>query len=158
MVKKRLRVNTNIGRRTAGGFLYPSEPGYFAMMQATSKALVAELNSIIDQFEDVAPDIMLDALEPTMKLADYYCPKDTYATVNSRYLEVTSRKGSAPRVEAGYAKGGKPFYAALVHERTWVPHREPTRSKWLQAAMMEDLSNIFDRVAGSYSDFMGANG
>jgi hypothetical protein len=112
-----------------------------------------ELENIVmktaDAFEEVTPEIMLDALQPTKDKADLYCPKKTLALVNSGYLEITGT-GSRARVEMGYAKGGSPSYAVYVHEIVEYHHEAPTRSKWLQAAMFEDLNQIWANLCSNY--------
>ena len=135
--------------------MYPSEPGYVAQINAQLNDLKRSLNSIVQQFEDVTPQIMYDAVLPTKDLADIYCPKDTGALVESGDVEIISR-GKQPWVEVGYAKGGNPFYAVYVHEVVGYRHEPPTRSKWLQAALFEDMGNIQGRLAASFGSFMGS--
>lgn len=135
--------------------LYPSLPGYTEAMRAQSQAMVKQLMDIINGFENVTTDILLNALDPTAELSDYYCPKDTHKLVESRYLVATSFRGK-PRVELGYARGGNPFYAAIVHERLDMRHAEPTCAKFLQRALQEDLGNIQDRIASGYRGAMAS--
>lgn len=149
----RRTVNINIGKIRSVSPMYPSEPGYIAQMQAQSRAMTDTLLEILTGFVDISPDIMLDALQPTYELAAKYTPKDTLALVNSEYLEVTSFRGK-PRVELGFARGGEPFYAMYVHEIVEYHHEAPTRSKFLQAAMMEDLDGIYERLGEGYKAFM----
>lgn len=149
------RLNVRIGKTYVRQPSFSSEQAYVSSMRRTSKGIVDMLMGVIDQFEEVTPEIMVDALEPTFELSKEYCPVDTGKLVNSGYLEVTSR-GKAPRAEIGYGRGGVPYYAVLVHEATWIGHQPPTRSKWLQAAVMEDLGNIYNRLAEGYAAFMGA--
>lgn len=148
-------VKLHVGKQFSRNVGHASDPYFTQSMQSTMRELTDTLLDILDQFSDASAEIMEEAIEPTMDLADYYCPKDTHRLVNSRFIEVRNFRGK-PRLEAGYARGGVPHYGAFVHEATWVPHRAPTRSKWLQAAMMEDLNNIYDRLGQGYRAFMGA--
>lgn len=132
---------------------WPSEPGFVSAMNAQIKELMQELESIIGQFEDVTPEIAKEALEPTFEKSKVYCPKDTHALVNSGYLEVIS-KGKRPYVEMGYAKGGNPRYGVYVHEMVEQPHAHPTRSKFLQAAISEDIGLLKARIEDGYREFM----
>lgn len=150
---KRLHVRLGIERLRKPK--YASEPGFLRDVQKMTKTLEEELEYIFDQFEDVTPDIVYDAMEPTFEKSKVYCPKNTGALVNSGYLEVTQR-GKSPYVEIGYGKGGKPRYTPYVHEMTGQYHEHPTRSKWLEAAVNEDLFDIFDRVTEGYRVFMNA--
>lgn len=147
---RKVKIDFGLKRFSASrGIMYPSEPRYVQYMQAQAQALTDTINSIIDQFEDITPDIMVGALEPTLEKAKYYCPKDTNELVDSAYLEITSFKGR-PRVECGFAKDGKPFYAGYVHEILDYKHEEPTRAKFLEQAMKEDLEAIFKRLGALY--------
>jgi hypothetical protein len=132
--------------------VYPSEPGYVAAVNAQMKELATILQSVFDQFEAVSPNVCLEAVQPTFELSQYYVPVKTSDLKNSGYCEITGSKGRV--VEVGYAKGGSPHYAMYVHEILEYHHEPPTRSKFLQAAMMEDLSNIYQRLSWSYAEFM----
>ena len=149
-----IHSHINVGKiRSSSKAAYPSEPGYVQQIREQLRELELIINQAISQIEEAAAPIIMDALQPTKELAEYYCPKDTGALVASSYLEVTSFRGS-PRVELGFAKGGSPFYGVYVHEMVEYHHEFPTRSKFLQAAVYEDLNNVMDRVAESYKEFM----
>lgn len=149
----RRSIYVGLGKQRVTSPLYPSEPGYVAQMNAQTKAITDALLKILDGFSDASPEIMLDALEPTYKKAAEYCPRDTLELVNSEYLEVTPYRGK-PRVELGFARGGSPPYAVYVHEMIDYHHEAPTRSKFLQAAVMEDLDGIMMRLGEGYKAFL----
>jgi hypothetical protein len=144
--------NLVVGKIRTTAPKYPSEAGYVSSINAQLKDLKAIIQSIFDQFENATPDIMLAAVQPTFEKSKVYCPKKTGALVSSGYTAITAT-GRTPRVEVGYAKGGSPFYAVFVHEMTGIFHNPPTRSKWLQAAMMEDTGVIRDRLVDGYRAF-----
>jgi hypothetical protein len=125
----------------------------------TVKAQIADLNaavtSIFDQIAGASPYLALDALQPTFKKSQEYCPKKTGALVDSGYLEITSLDSRNPRVEMGYGLGGSPPYAVYVHEQVNFFHAPPTRAKWLQAAMLEDLQALWARLITNYREFTG---
>jgi len=150
---KRLHIGVGL-RRQRSTPLYPSEPGYVQEMRATSKMLVDELLSIVDQFEDVSTEVMMEALQPTFEKAKYYTPKDTMELVESAYLVSTTFR-SKPRVEMGFARAGKPHYGIYVHEIVEYQHAEPTRAKFLEAAVFEDLDDLYQRLGAGYRTFMG---
>lgn len=131
---------------------YTSESDYVKLVNAQMKEVMDDLQGILTQFEDATPEIVVEALEPTFEKSKAYCPKDTHALVNSGYLEIIST-GKKPYVEMGYAKGGKPRYAPYVHE---IPnkHAAPTRWKWLQAAIEEDMGQIASRIGSLYAKFL----
>lgn len=134
--------------------LFPSEAGYVESMRNTTKELENILITLMKDVEEATPQIMLGVLQPTKAKADLYCPKDTHALVNSGYLEVTSFRGN-PRVELGYARGGNPTYGVVVHENMSFKHKEPTRAKWLQVAMFEDLPQMYSTLGATYKGSMG---
>lgn len=142
-----------VGKQFTRDVGHASDAHYVTSMQATMREVTGKLLNILDQFEDASADLMKEAIEPTMDLADYYCPVLTGELQASRFIEVRKFRG-VPRLEAGYAKGGKPSYAALVHEATWIPRKTPKRSKFLQAAISEDMNNIFSRLSSGYAQFM----
>lgn len=133
---------------------YATEPGYVAQVARQMKALQNELVDIMDQFEAVTPDIVIEVLQPTFDKSQEYCPHKTGDLRDSGYLESVGYRGQ-PRVEMGYARGGIPRYAVLVHEMVEVPHAAPTRSKFLEAAINEDFNSIIDNVQVAYMKFMG---
>lgn len=133
---------------------YASEVTYVRQANEAMRKIMADLQYIIDETENTTPEIMKQALEPTLELSAKYCPKDTNRLVNSRYLEVTSFRGK-PAVEMGYAKGGNPDYAAYVHEMVQIPHKDPTQAKFLERAVNEDIGNIIDRVVLGYNQLLG---
>lgn len=146
-------IRLQVGKITSRGAKYPWEPGYVASVEKQVRELTDILRSICDQFGDVTPEICRDALEPTFEKSKVYCPKDTHRLVNSGYLEITGFRGQ-PRVEMGYAKGGDPHYAVLVHENLNMHHQPPTQAKFLQRAVEEDLPDIAVRIGEGFRTFM----
>jgi hypothetical protein len=157
VVTQKLKVRSSIGFKSPSGSNGGFHRSYTASAIKSGKAITDALLSIFDQLEDASTEIMLESLEPTLELADYYCPKDTGDLVNSHYLKEAG-KGSEKRIEIGYALGGNPRYAGFVHEATWIPRRTPERSKFLQAAVMEDLNNIYNRIGSGYRNFLNDTG
>lgn len=148
------RMSVKMGLTKVSKPMYASEPDFVQQMNAQVKALKDDLEYIMEQFENVTPEIAKESLEPTLALAKTYTPHKTGALRDSGYVEIVGFRGQ-PRVEIGFAKGGNPRYAVLVHEMVEVPHAAPTRSKFLEAAVNEDVDNIIDRVADGYRRFMG---
>lgn len=148
------KLNLRMGLERVSKPIYASEPDFVQQMNAQVKALRDDLDYIFQQFEDVTPEITKEALQPTFDKSQVYVPKDTMALHDSGYLEIVSFRGN-PKVEMGYAKGGVPRYAVYVHEMTELRHAPPTRSKFLEAAINEDMFDIIDRVSEGYKRFMG---
>lgn len=125
---------------TAGRSLY-------AQANAGMNEIVQNFNKFCDWLKlDITPEVMVEALEPTMQLSDHYAPKDTHTMVNSRYNEVRKR-GDGLRAEVGYNKNGQAPYTIFVHEMPQFYHEPPTQYKFLQRALDEDMPEIVGRVA-----------
>lgn len=153
---KRLKVRAHIGG-LSGGRGRSRYASYAEFRNATQQSMAEvqkQILSIFDQLEDASEEIMLQALEPTFEKALTWCPVDTGDMRNSGYLEKVGTKGK-PKVEIGFAKYGYPDYTVYVHENLAMPHAEPTRAKWLEAAVMEDLDLIDERLQKGYKAFMG---
>lgn len=95
---------------------------------------------------DIVPEVLLEALRPTMDLSDKYAPKDTHTMVNSRYGGVRKRPGG-PRAEVGYNRYGEAPYTIFVHEMPQFYHEPPTQYKFLERALDEDTPEIVGRLA-----------
>jgi hypothetical protein len=143
----------NVGKIRSTGTKYPWEPGYVAAVQAQCDDLTKIVKSICDQFENVSPELLIDALRPTFEKSKVYCPKDTHRLVNSAYLESVGYRGQ-PRVEMGFARGGDPYYAVLVHENLEMKHKPPEQAKFLERAVDEDIADIAIRIGDNYRKFM----
>jgi len=148
------KLNLRMGLEKVSKPQFASEPDYVAQVNAQMKALMDDLQYIMDQFAAVTPEITKEAMQPTFDKSQEYCPHKTGVLKDSGYLEIVGFRGQ-PRVEMGYGKGGVPRYAVLVHEMVEVPHAPPTRSKFLEAAINEDYGSIIDRVHEGYKRFMG---
>jgi hypothetical protein len=99
--------------------------------------------------DDVTPEVMLEALDPTMDLSDHYAPKDTGKMVASRYSRVRKFAGR-PHVEVGYNSDGSAPYTIFVHEMPQFYHAPPTQYKFLERALDEDTPEIAGRIAAGY--------
>lgn len=98
---------------------------------------------------DVVPEVLQEALGPTMDLSDHYAPKDTHRMVNSRYNEVRTARNGQVRVEVGYNRNGEAPYTIFVHEMPQFYHAPPTQYKFLQRALDEDTPEIIGRIAAN---------
>ena len=137
-------VKIQIGQRNIKASATGSAAVLGRQMQAAFDTLGADLAHFFRQLEGALPQDMEAALEPTLELAQEYCPKDTEVLVNSAYLATESYRGGA-RAEIGFAKNSYPDYAVYVHEMPYQ-HEEPTSDKFMQRAIDEDYYQILDRV------------
>jgi hypothetical protein len=148
------RLNLNVGKaRLSRNPAWPWEANYMQSFRDQAKALQDTLKNILQQFSDASPELVIDALQPTFEKAKMYCPKDTGRLVASAYLESVGFRGQ-PRVEMGFARGGNPYYAVVVHENLEMRHEPPTQAKFLEQAVNEDLPEIEKRIVANYTKFM----
>jgi hypothetical protein len=148
----RIRAGASIGRKVVrkANASWPSERRDMSNIRAQFREVVIQpLQEIFDGLEEASADICMAALEPTFEKSQVYVPKDTGDLADSGYLEVV-KTSKGPVVEIGYGRAGSPSYAVAVHERTDIQHQEPTRAKFLEAAVTEDLGEIRDRVYAGY--------
>lgn len=101
-----------------------------------------DLVKFMGSVKNASAPAMARSLVPTMTLSRYYCPKDTTVLVKSAYLDVVKDSAGEARVEFGYARTGRPFYAAFVHEIAKYHHDAPTSYKFLTRALKEDWGRI----------------
>lgn len=145
--------NPSIGRVTEGSRASFNK-AYSKDARESMKEVVAGFTSVVDSIKKITPDALIEALSPTFDKAQKYCPKDTRALVESGLLETeTEHDFSKPKASITFGRGL--HYAAIVHERTDLHHKPPTRSKYLQAAVEEDLGVMKRRFARAIKRVMG---
>lgn len=111
--------------------------------------IIAKYAKLITHIKASSPQILENALKPIFKQAQYYVPEDTGALWESGKL--TSGMQAGKPTAAITFGNEEAWYAAIVHEFTWLKHEAPTRSKFLQAAMEEGLDGIMDSLNVDYS-------
>jgi hypothetical protein len=149
-------INVQVGLTRVSAPLYASEPGYVSSINAQMKVIQNNLAKVLSAIEGATPEIMLEAVRPTFLKSQSYCPLDKGPLRASGYCEIRQWRGQ-PRVEVGYAKGGKPRYAVFVHEKVQDRHAPPTRAKFLEAALNEDLGAIRGRLEAGYRRVFGGS-
>lgn len=139
MVKVGASVGPKYGGNTFAG-------RHASNARAEMAAVVGELRRRLNAIKDATPEALESALTPTFAKALVYTPVLTGELKASGYMEL--RNGPrGPEIEIGFGKGGKPGYAAYVHEMVNIPHKAPTRAKFLQSAVEEDIDDIPRRIA-----------
>lgn len=151
---QKINLTASVGRQRVTALTPGNESNYAGSIRDAMKAITGKYEKLINGLEGASAGILLDALKPTFALSQKYCPKDTRALVNSGFLETTGQ-GKGSRVVIGYAKGGKPHYAAFVHELTHLRHASPTRSKFLLTALEQDARGIQQRIVRGYKSAVG---
>lgn len=126
---------------------YATSRSLFDQARQGMGPIISRVNGFMNWLgSDVVPDVMVEAMEPTMDLSDHYAPKDTMTMVNSRYNEKRGRNGSES-VEFGYNRNGEAPYTIFVHESPQVYHAPPTQHKFLQRALDEETPELIGRIA-----------
>jgi hypothetical protein len=114
-----------------------TEAGMRANLQTSISGIVNNIKAFIADVEGMMPDVLVEVLQPVFDLSQVYCPFKSGDLRSSGYLE--ARQGTrTAEVEIGYGRGGHPSYAVYVHEMPFN-HADPTRDKFLQAALDEGL-------------------
>jgi len=127
--------------------------GSVPLRAADSGGIVKRFIDFLAQVKATAPRASLNGMKPTFEKSKVYCPHDTGALRDSAYLElrgqfdVGSGSASEASVEIGYGKHGNPPYALIVHEMVQYHHAPPTRAKFLQSAIEEDMDKILPYIA-----------
>ena len=148
---QRIRLNASVGRQRVTKLTPGNEALYVSSVRSAMQGIIRNYEKLINGLEGASADILYDALLPTFKLSQKYCPKDTGALVDSGFLEKVGKS----KVVIGYAKGGYPHYGVFVHELTHLNHKSPTRSKFLLAALEQDAKAIQRRIIRGYKDVVG---
>ncbi len=124
---------------------HPSAVGSTLGIRAQMKALEDTIAKVIRETEDATIEALGFALQPIDTRMHELVPVDTGDLIESSYYEF--RQGAAgPEAELGFARGGVPFYATMVHENLEVHHEAPTQAKFLEQAVAENIDQIQERM------------
>jgi hypothetical protein len=148
------RIGVNLGGKLPGRARVGSKAflrkGASTSASADMEVIIQGYSLVIKQLRDMTPDVLRNALTPVFEKSQKYVPKDTRALMTSGMIEI---KENPLRAEISY--GNHPsvnaWYAGIVHEYTWVNHKPPTRSKYLQAAMEEELDTFLASITTDYA-------
>lgn len=111
--------------------------------------VIAKYAALLNKLHASSPDILVNALRPIFKRAQYYVPEDTGALWESGKLE-GKMEGGKPTASITFGNE-EAWYAAMVHEYVWLAHQEPTRAKFLQHAMEEGIDGIMESLKVDYT-------
>ncbi len=148
------RLRINVGRQRVTGATSPFEAGYVQSVNAQMRAIRNNMLKVVEAIENATPEALIFGLQPIFDESQRLVPVKSGRLKRSGFLRSEqSTKGSV--VAIGYAKGGQPKYAALVHERTDFNHKSPTQAKYLEAAVNAHISKVQPRVAQFLSKQVG---
>lgn len=120
------------------------------MARQQMASVIARYNTFIAQLEAAGPEAVEDALRPIFDKSQEYVPVDTGTLAESGVLDVQKQGNGKVLGTIEYGNQAA-WYAALVHEMVWLNHTPPTRAKYLQAALEEEMDNIMTSVLLFYS-------
>lgn len=103
------------------------------------------LQRAIESIEGVTAEALHYGLLPIYEESQRLVPVDTGALKASGYLEVETRSDNII-AEVGYARGGQPFYAVIVHENLEFHHKDGTQAKFLEHAIDLHLDEVQPRI------------
>lgn len=135
-------------------FRFNSVGRFYDISKGQGKDFVRELNRFVSHLGNQGGRIAYEALRPTFQISQLYVPVETGALKKSGNLSMVERFGITV-AEITYAKNGRPFYANFVHEISEYSHIAPTRAKFLEAAVRQDMENIKERVIKGAKMAMG---
>jgi len=116
-------------------------------------AVIKNYEGIIRQLHSVTPDAVRNALEPVFDKSLEYVPYKSGRLSESAILEV---EGGPGNVRGSITYGNSTaWYAALVHEYVWLNHNPPTRAKYLQSALEEEMDSFLTSLAVDYASALG---
>jgi len=118
--------------------------------------ILARFQDLMGSMKSATPEALEEALLPTFEKSQLYCPVDTEALLSSGNLETGIDNTGMAFARISYGDNGAIHYAPIVHERTDLRHKSPTRSKWLQAAVEEDINKMRRRFTMALKRHMGA--
>lgn len=147
-------VKFRVGKQRLVKNLRPWEDSYTRDIRAQVKQLEKNYRKFLDLVSGESPRIIEATLRPIFDRSQELVPVDTGKLKQSGYIAVRSFRGRI-QGEVGYAKGGVPFYAVIVHEDPNFKHKPPTQYKFLQKAVEENQGKLLDQVADGYSEILG---
>lgn len=118
-------------------------------------AVVDRFANFLQGIENANADALEIALAPTFDKAVTYCPVDSGKLVNSADIQLATKSDGSAVCRISFGGKGDVHYAAIVHERTDLHHHAPTRSKFLQAAVEEDLRSMKRRYTLALKSLLG---
>ncbi len=124
-------------------------------VRAAMADIQKNFEQVIDSLEGVTEDAIAYALQPILDTSQELVPVDTGALKASGFLQTQKIRGKVSGV-VGYARGGNPFYAAIVHENLEFYHTPPTQAKFLEEAVNRGLRTFKDDLIDYMMDSVDA--
>jgi hypothetical protein len=152
-----IRIEAGFAPRLPGRVRVGSHAYYRKAASKTAREGMAEVvkayTALVRKLHGVTPEAVQNALMPVFEKSQEYVPKRTGTLAASGVLEVEGETGN---VEGSITYGdADAWYASIVHEFVWLNHIPPTRAKYLQSAMEEELDSFLVSLAVDYATALG---
>lgn len=145
------------GRTSEGSRAYFGKQ-FTISARESMQSVIENFRLLVAAMKDACPDSLEEAMSPTFDKAQRYCPKKTRALVESGEMISGINANGGAYCQISFGDNGRISYAAIVHERTDLHHALPTRSKYLEAAVSEDLHLMQRRFARAIKKRTGIPG
>ncbi len=142
-------------QRIVSGKIKPWQEAHTRAVREQMQGINKHLSGILaDAQYGLIEDIRL-AFRPIFDLSQEYVPFYSGRLKRSGFFEVRRIARSKvpkrfvrrmPVLKIGYAAGGNPPYAVVVHENLEAYHRPPKRAKFLEAALREQQAASVKRL------------
>ena len=153
----RIKIKAGINLRKPGhvktGSVAFYRRGAIGTARASMQAVVENYTNLVRRLKTVTPDVVRNALEPVFLKSQEYVPVSSGVLKETGQLRV-EQTGDA--IEGSITYGDpRAWYAAIVHEYVWLNHEPPTRAKYLQAALEEELDSFMVSLTVDYATALG---
>jgi len=139
-----------LGGHVRGGTPAAHRKAFTQSARESMRDINTRYTNIVRQMQGITPRVLREAMLPAFEKAVVYCPFLTGALRASGRLEV--ERSTKNRARATITFGSPTVrYAPIVHERTDLHHVPPTRAKFLQSAMEEEMGSFLTRLAIFYA-------
>lgn len=136
--------------KTSAGSIASYRKTFTKAARASMADIIKRYEQLIRSLEAATPTILANAMQPVYNRSQVYVPKDTGALMSSAQLLSGTDERGRPMVSLVYGNAETP-YAAIVHELVHLNHVSPTRAKYLQSAMEEEMDSFLVSVAVDYA-------
>ncbi len=142
-------LKLTVGRERVTSAALPSEAGYIRSIRQQMVLIRKNMLKVVDYVNVITPEAIEFALKPIFEESQRLVPVDSGKLKASGFVE-TRRTSTGTVAAIGYARFGKPGYAAFVHERLDVFHRAPTQAKFLETAVVTRIDDFRRRIVFFY--------
>ncbi len=124
-------------------------------MNAQMKQMGENLKKVLEAVQTNIPGALIHGVTPIFDESQRLVPVKTGRLKRSGFIRESFSTKNRVTVQIGYAEGGDPPYAAMVHEFTHLNHAAPTQAKFLEEAINRKQGEVGPRVQKFIQEQMG---